>query len=36
MSKELQNVNKDDLLVPYDLNCLYPIAQIDIKSIGQK
>ena len=32
ISKELQKINKDDLLVSYDFNSLYPSAQIDIKS----
>ena len=30
--KDLQNINKDDLLKSYDFNSLYPIAQIDINS----
>ena len=29
ISKELQEINKDDLLVSYDFNSLYPSAQID-------
>ena len=29
ISKELQKINKDDLLVSYDFNSLYPSAQID-------
>ena len=36
ISKELQNINKDDLLVSYDLNSLYPNAQIDINSTWPK
>ena len=30
ISKELQNIKKDDLLVLYDFNSVYPSAQIDI------
>ena len=29
ISKDLQKINKDDLLVSYDFNCLYPMAQAD-------
>ena len=29
ISKELQKINKDDSLVSYDFNSLYPSAQID-------
>ena len=36
ISKELQKSNKDDLLVSYDFNSLYPSAQIDINSTGLK
>ena len=32
ISKELQKINKDDLLVSYDFYSLYPGAQIDINS----
>ena len=32
ISKDLQKINKDDLLVSYDFNSLYPSAQIDINS----
>ena len=32
ISKELQKRNKNDLIVSYDLNSLYPSAQIDIDS----
>ena len=32
ISKELRKINKDDLLVSYDFNSLYPSAKIDIKS----
>ena len=35
-SKYLQKINKDDLLVSYDFNSLYPSAQIDIKSTWPK
>ena len=31
ISKDLQKINKDDLLVSYDFNSLYPSAQIDKK-----
>ena len=31
ISKNLQKINKDDLLVSYDFNSLYPSAQIDKK-----
>ena len=31
ISKELQKIDKDDLLVSYDFNSLYPSAQIDKK-----
>ena len=34
--KKLQKINKDDLLVSYDFNSLYPSAQIDIKSTWPK
>ena len=30
ISKESKNINKDDLLVSYDLNTLYPSAQLDV------
>ena len=36
ISKELQKINKDDLLVSYDFNSLYPSAQIDINSTWSK
>ena len=37
VSKELKkNNNKDDLLVSYNFNRLYPSAQIDINSIWLK
>ena len=36
ISKELQKINKDDLLVSYDFNSLYPSAQIDKNSTGPK
>ena len=36
ISKELQKINKDDLLVSYDFNSLYPSAQIDINSTWPK
>ena len=32
VSKDLQNTNKDDLLVSYDFNSLYHSDQIDIKT----
>ena len=32
ISKELQKINKDDLIVSYDFNSLYPSAQIDKNS----
>ena len=32
ISKELQNINKDDLLVSIDFNSLYPSVQIDLNS----
>ena len=35
-SKELQKINKDDLLVSYDFNSLYPSAQIDKNSTWPK
>ena len=35
-SKELQTTGKDDLLVSYDFNSLYPSAQIDINSTWPK
>ena len=36
MSKELQIINKDDLLASYDFISLYHIAQIDINSTWPK
>ena len=36
ISKELQKINKDDLLVSYDFNSLYPSAQIDKNSFWPK
>ena len=36
ISKDLQKINKDDLLVSYDFNNLYPSAQIDKNSIWPK
>ena len=36
ISKELQKINKDDLLVSYDFNSLYPSAQIDKNSSWPK
>ena len=33
ISKELQKINKDDLLVSYDFSSLYPSAQIETNSI---
>ena len=36
ISKELKKINKDDLLVSYDFNSLYPSAQIDINSTWPK
>ena len=36
ISKELENINKDDLLVSYDFNSLYPSAQIDLNSTWLK
>ena len=36
ISKELQKINKDDLLVSYDFNSLYPSAQIDKDSTWPK
>ena len=36
ISKELQKINKDDLLVSYDFNSLYPSAQIDLNSTWPK
>ena len=36
ISKELQKINKDDLLVSYDFNSLYPSAQIDKNSTWRK
>ena len=36
ISKDLQKINKDDLLVSYDFNSLYPSAQIDKDSIWPK
>ena len=36
ISKELQKIKKDDLLVSYDFNSLYPSAQIDKKSTWPK
>ena len=32
ISKDLQNINKEDLLVSYDFNSLYPSPQMDTKS----
>ena len=36
ISKELQKINKDDLLVSYDFNSSYPSAQIDLYSAWPK
>ena len=36
ISKELQKINKDDLLVSYDFNSLYPSGQIDKNSTWPK
>ena len=36
ISKELQKINKDDSLVSYDFNSLYPSAQIDKNSTWPK
>ena len=36
ISKDLQKINKDDLLVSYDFNSLYPSAQIDKNSTWPK
>ena len=36
ISKELQNINKDDLLVSYDFNSFNPSAQLDINIIWPK
>ena len=36
ISKDLQKINKEDLLVSYDFNSLYPIAQIDKNSTWPK
>ena len=36
ISKELQNINKDDSVVSYDYNSLYPSAQIDKNSTWPK
>ena len=36
ISKDLQKINKDDLLVSYDFNSLYPSAQIDLNSTWPK
>ena len=36
ISKEIQILNKDDSLVSYDFDCLYPSAQIVINSTGRK
>ena len=36
ISKELQNKNKDELLVSYDFNSFYPSAQIDLNSTWPK
>ena len=36
ISKDLQKINKDDLLVSYDFNSLYPTAQIDKNSTWPK
>ena len=35
-SKELQNTIKDDLLVSYDFNSLYPSGQICINNVWPK
>ena len=34
--KKLQKINKDDFLVTYDFNSLYPSAHIDINSTWPK
>ena len=34
--KELENINKDDLLLSYDVNSLNPSRQIDLKSTWPK
>ena len=36
ISRDLQKINKDDLLVSYDFNSLYPSAQIDKNSTWPK
>ena len=36
VSKDLQKINKDDLLVSYDFNTLYPSSQIDKNSTWPK
>ena len=36
ISKELQKIDKNDLLVSYDFNSLYPSAQIDVNSTWPK
>ena len=36
ISKELENIFKDDLLLSYDFNSLYPSAQIDFNSTWPK
>ena len=36
ISKELQKINKDDLLVSYNFNNLFPSAQININSYWPK
>ena len=36
ISKDLQKINKDDFLVSYDFNSLYPSAQIDINGTWPK
>ena len=36
ISKEIQKISKDDLLVSYDFNSLYPSAQIDLSSTWPK
>ena len=36
ISKELHKIIKDDLLVSYDFNSLYPSAQVDINSTWPK
>ena len=36
VSKELQKINKGDLLVICGFNCLYSSAQIEMKKLGRK